>query len=103
MIYCTNRKSSQTQFSQLDTKNDKDPNEHVMSVVHSPHLKEEIDLTCLTDGSVPPSVHHYLKLKTKRISMGKVQTIANLANEVEYDYSLSSIPPSTSEHLTQGN
>ena len=62
-----------------------------MSVVHSPHLKEEIDLTCLTDGSVPPSVHHYLKLKTKRISMEKVQTIANLANEVEYDYGLSSI------------
>ena len=29
--------------------------------------------------------------------------MTNLANELKYDYGLSSIPPSTSEHLTQGN
>ena len=29
--------------------------------------------------------------------------MAYLAKELEYDYGLSSIPPSTSKHLTQGN
>ena len=37
----------ETQSSQLDTNSDKDPQEPVMTVTHSPDIKDEIDLTCL--------------------------------------------------------
>ena len=102
-----------TQSSQLDTNSDKDPQEPIMTVTHSLNIKDEIDLTCLADGTAPPPVHQYLKLKAiplkdskkkvKKISMKKMKTIVNLTNEQEYDYGLSSIPPSTSDHPTKDN
>ena len=79
---------------------------------HGP-IKDEIDLSCLTDALVPPAISNYLKLKyvplrdsknkTKRIILRKMQTMANLANDRTDDYGLPSIPTNTSEHITQGN
>ena len=38
--------------------------EPVMTVTHNPDIKDKIDLTCLADGTAPPPIHQYLKLKT---------------------------------------
>ena len=82
-----------------------------MTVTHSPEIKDKIDLTFLADGTAPPPVHQYLKLKAiplkdnkkkrKKINMiKKMKTIINLTNEQEYDYGLPSITSSTLTHPT---
>ena len=85
------------------------PQESVKTVTYHPEIKNEIDLTCLTNGVAAPKVNQYFKLKTipleenkkkvKKINMKKMKTVVNLAGVEGYDYGLSSVPPSSSDKM----